>query len=129
MFAYTILYVQNVTESIKFYEKTFGLEKIFITPVNDYGEIATGGTKLAFASIGLANSNLEKGFQESNLDIKPFGIELAFTTDNVSETVQKALEAGGTIEAEIVTKSWGQTVAYVRDIDGFLVEICTVIKS
>jgi len=129
MFAYTILYVQNVTESIEFYEKTFGLERIFITPENDYGEVATGATKLAFASIGLANSNLEKGFQESNLDLKPFGIELAFTTNNVAETVQKALKAGGTIYAEIVTKSWGQTVGYVRDLNGFLVEICTPIEN
>jgi hypothetical protein len=26
---------------------------------------------------------------------------------------------------EPVSKPWGQTVAYVRDLDGFLVELCT----
>jgi len=79
--------------------------------------------------LGPLNWLLLQSVQESNLDLKPFGIELAFTTDNVAETVQKALKAGGTIYAEIVTKSWGQTVGYVRDLNGFLVEICTPIEN
>jgi lactoylglutathione lyase len=29
------------------------------------------------------------------------------------------------MEADPKKKPWGQTVAYVRDLDGFLVEICT----
>ena len=28
-------------------------------------------------------------------------------------------------EKPLVTKPWGQTVGYIRDIDGFLIEICT----
>ena len=63
MFTYTILYVADVTKSIEFYEQTFGLQRAFVTPENDYGELITGTTKLAFASIQLADSNLKKGFQ------------------------------------------------------------------
>jgi hypothetical protein len=33
--------------------------------------------------------------------------------------------AGALPAAEPVRKPWGQTVAYVRDLDGFLVELCT----
>jgi lactoylglutathione lyase len=50
-FKYTILYVKDVTTTIKFYEKAFGFERIFVTPENDYGELSTGNTTLSFASI------------------------------------------------------------------------------
>jgi lactoylglutathione lyase len=124
-FAYTILYVKDVAKSIGFYEKAYGFTRKFITPENDYAELLVGETTLSFASIALANSNLKDGFIESNLSNKPFGIELGFTTDNVEETVKATVNAGGTILENPKTKPWGQVVAYVRDIDGFLIEICT----
>ena len=124
-FAYTILYVQDVTKSVEFYEKAFGFTRKFVTPENDYGELLVGETTLSFASTTLAKSNLKDGFTESNLKEKPFGIEIGFTTENVEETVLAAINAGATIAESPKTKPWGQVVAYVRDIDGFLVEICT----
>ena len=65
------------------------------------------------------------GFSESSLKDKPFGIEIGFITDNVEETVSTAVNVGATIFENPKTKPWGQIVAYVRDIDGFLIEICT----
>ena len=124
-FGYTILYVKDVTKSIEFYEKSFGFERKFITPENDYGELETGQTTISFASIELANSNLKNGFMESNLNEKPFGIEIGFTTDDVQATIKKAIEAGAKLYAEPKEKPWGQVVSYVRDLDGFLIEICT----
>lgn len=124
-FAYTILYVQDVTKSVEFYENAFGFTRKFVTPDNDYGELLVGETTLSFASITLAKSNLKEGFLESNLTAKPFGIEIGFTADNVKETVSTAVNAGATIVEDPKTKPWGQIVAYVRDIDGFLIEICT----
>lgn len=124
-FTYTILYVQDVAKTISFYEKAFGFHKNFITPDNSYGELSTGATTLSFATTTLASSNLKDGFIESSLAQKPFGIEIGFTTDDVEATVNKAIEAGATLAAAPKTKPWGQTVAYVRDLDGFLIEICT----
>lgn len=129
MFAYTILYVTDVSKAIEFYEKTFGLQRGFVTLENDYGELITGTTKLAFASIALADSNLTKGFQPSLPNDKPFGIELGFTTDDVENTLKKAVEAGGILYEAVKFKPWGQTVAFVQDLDGFLVEICTPIEG
>jgi lactoylglutathione lyase len=124
-FAYTILYVQDVTKAVEFYEKAFGFTRKFVTPDNDYGELLVGETTLSFASTKLAKSNLTDGFTESNLKDKPFGIEIGFTTDHVEETIAAAIMAGATITEKPKTKPWGQTVAYVRDLDGFLIEICT----
>jgi uncharacterized glyoxalase superfamily protein PhnB len=128
-FAYTNLYVKDVEKTIVFYEKAFGFSRKFITPDKDYGELLVGETTLSFASNTLANSNLKDGFIESSLSNKPFGFELGFTTDNVEESIHSAISAGATLLENPKTKPWGQVVAYVRDIDGFLIEICTPMNN
>ena len=124
-FQYTILYVEDVTKSIEFYENSFGFERKFITPENDYGELNTGETTISFASKILATSNLKNGFVESNISQKPFAIELGLVTDDVEKYIHQAIQNGAIIEQEAKQKPWGQTVAYIRDIDGFLIELCT----
>jgi len=128
-FGYTILYVEDVQKSIEFYENTFGFSRKFITPENDYGELSTGETTISFASKKLAAQNLKDGFIESNLEDKPFAIELGFITENVGELVQKATSFGAVLIKEPTQKPWGQIVAYVRDLDGFLIEICTEVQG
>lgn len=124
-FAYTILYVKDVTKSIEFYENAFGFKRKFISPDNDYGELITGDTVLSFASTTLAKTNLSEGFLESSLETKPFGIEIGFATANVGQTFEEAIKAGATAVEKAKTKPWGQVIAYVKDIDGFLIELCT----
>lgn len=124
-FGYTILYVQDVTASITFYETAFGFERRFIAPDGTYAELVTGSTTLSFAAHNLAKTNLPNAYTESSLQQKAFGIEIGFTTQEVESTVNSALAAGAKLEAHAKTKPWGQTVAYVRDPDGFLIEICT----
>ena len=127
-FAYTILYVEDVVKTINFYEQAFGLTKKFITPDNSYGEVISGETTLSFASKALALSNLKEGFTESNINDKPFGLEIGFTTDDVQGAIKQAIEAGAKLYAEPKEKPWGQVVSYVRDLDGFLIEICTPVN-
>jgi len=128
-FGYTILYVEDVEKSIAFYENAFGFSRKFVTPENDYGELITGETTISFASKKLAAQNLKDGFIESNPEDKPFAIELGFITDNVGELVQKATSFGAVLVKEPTQKPWGQIVAYVRDLDGFLIEICTEVQG
>jgi lactoylglutathione lyase len=122
---YAILYVANVQQAMAFYESTFDFKRKFITPENDYGELITGETTLSFASVSLASSNIKSGFIESTLTQKPFGIEIGMVTDNVALLLEKAIQQGATIVTEAMQKPWGQTVAYIRDLDGFLIELCT----
>lgn len=128
-FAYTIFYVASVPETIDFYEKAFGLTRKFITPELDYGELITGETTLAFASLELGNSNFSKGFERAGNLEKPHGVELAFTTENIEDDFLRAIQAGATEFEPLTEKPWGQKVGYVRDNNGFLIEICTPIHS
>jgi uncharacterized glyoxalase superfamily protein PhnB len=127
-FAYTILYVEDVQKSITFYETAFGFQKKFITPEGDYGELLSGETTIAFASMALGYSNFKRGFEKLSLDKKPFGIELAFTTDTIEADFERAISFGAIAYEPIVKKPWGQKVGYLRDINGFLIEICTPMK-
>ena len=128
-YGYTIIYVENVKETIDFYKKAFGFEAKFITPENDYAELVSGETTIAFASNELGNSNFKKGFEGSSTSKKPFGVEMAFVTEDIESEFKRALDAGATEYEPLTEKPWGQKVGYVRDNNGFLIEICTPIKS
>ena len=128
-YGYTIIYVENVKETIDFYKKAFGFEAKFITPENDYAELVSGETTIAFASNELGNSNFKKGFEGSSKSKKPFGVEMAFVTEDIESEFKRALDAGATEYEPLTEKPWGQKVGYVRDNNGFLIEICTPIKS
>jgi uncharacterized glyoxalase superfamily protein PhnB len=101
------------------------LKRKFIVPGNSYGELSTGATTLSFASIEQASSNLKDGFTGSDPKKKPQAFEIAFTTDDVEKIYKNAIKEGAIAEAPASVKPHGQTVAYVRYPDGFLVEICT----
>lgn len=128
-YGYTILYVTSVKETIEFYQKAFGFQQKFITPENDYGELISGETTIAFASIELGKSNFKKGFIANNEAEKPFGVEMAFVTENIELDFKKAIEMGATEYEPLIEKPWGQKVGYLRDNNGFLIEICTPIKT
>jgi len=127
-FKYLILYVEDVEKSINFYQNTFNTQIKFITPEKDYGELLTGETTISFASVSLASSNVKKGFLSSKAGEKPFGIELGFSTDHVEALVEKAVKNGAILYEDIAVKPWGQKVAYIKDPDNYLVEVCTEIQ-
>lgn len=127
-FKYVILYVEDVEKSMAFYQNTFNIPLKFITPEKDYGELLTGETSLSFASAALANSNIKQGFLSSQSAEKPFGIELGFTTDSVEDLLEKAIKNGAVLYENISVKPWGQKVAYIKDPNNYLVEICTEIQ-
>lgn len=126
-YGYTILYVENVEDTLGFYVKAFGFAQKFITPEKDYGELETGGTTLAFASYTVAEYNgiaLEKRKSEA----LPSPFEITFVADDIESAWKQAVEAGAEIVKEPTQKPWGQTVGYLRDINGFLVEMCTKVE-
>ena len=122
-FGYTILYVKDVERTVAFYESAFGLKRKFVHE-SGYGEMDTGETKLAFAGVELARSN-GVSFVEANREGPAPAVEVAFVTDNVDAAFAGAVKAGAIPVAAPKQKPWGQLVAYVRDLNGFLVEICS----
>ncbi|MDF2577637.1 MAG: hypothetical protein K0S74_1121 [Chlamydiales bacterium] len=118
---YTILHVNDVVKTIEFYEKAFGLKRKLIHSNLHYGELETGETILAFASHELMAMNI-KGYDRS---INPHGFEIAFVVNNIQQTYEKAIKAGATPVKTPQKTEWGQTIAYVRDLNNALVELAT----
>jgi catechol 2,3-dioxygenase-like lactoylglutathione lyase family enzyme len=127
-FAYTILYVPDVVRAIEFYERAFELQRGFVHESGEYGELQTGDTTLSFAHLSLATTNVEGGVVASEPGNRPAAFEVAFSTDDVAAAFARATAAGAIPASPPKQKPWGQTVAWVRDLNGNLVELCTPMK-
>ena len=126
-FGYSIIYVEDVVKTVSFYNQAFGFKTKMFTPEQDYAELHSGETTIAFANLNLANSNLSNGFQKIANDTPPVGIELAFITSDIKNDLQVALDHGAILLEPITQKPWGQEVAYIQDINGVLIELCSPI--
>jgi len=124
---YVILYVDDVAASLDFYEKAFGLTRRFLHDDNGkaYGELETGATRLAFASVSIAHETLKQEVVTTAPDKPPLAAEIALVTVEIEALYKRATDAGATPLLSPTKKPWGQIVAYVRDNAGHLVELCT----
>jgi lactoylglutathione lyase len=123
---YVILYVPNVAAAVEFYERAFGLTRRFIHESGQYAEMETGTTALAFADERLVAETCHV-FRANSLEKEPAGVEVALIAEDVPKAYSVAVSAGAAPYVEPLTKPWGQVVSYVRDLNGFLIEICSEI--
>ena len=119
---YTILYVADVPATLTFYEAAFGLKTRFLHESGDYGELETGSTALAFSAHSLMQQ-LGKNPRVANAHAPSF--EIALCTPDVPAALARAIAAGAKAMRPVEVMPWGQTIAYVADTNGFLVELCT----
>lgn len=126
-FAYTIIYVRDVEATLNFYVTAFNGTIRFLDDTKQYGELETGGTRLAFASEECAHENM--GAFEKNSINKPLpaGFEIAFSTDDVQKAYEHAINSGARSLKPPLQKPWGQIVAFVLDLNGIVIELCTVL--
>jgi catechol 2,3-dioxygenase-like lactoylglutathione lyase family enzyme len=107
----TILYVPDVPAAVAFYESAFGLERAAAEPCQEYMELRGEGAVLAFA--------------HESMRPAPGAFEIWLADDDVAGALSRALDGGAELVKEPEVKPWGQTVAYVRDPGGVLVELGT----
>lgn len=123
---YTILYVEDVRQAVDFYERAFGLKCKFLAETFDFAELDTGTTSLAFCSHNLLR---QMGKSPARPQVAAPCFEIAFVVRDVPATLDIALQAGATLVQSPEDMDWGQTVAYVADPNGFLVELCTPVSG
>lgn len=122
---YTIAYVDDVPRTLDFYAAAFGLKTYFLDDSKQYGALDTGNTKLAFCHHDLARAGIPGGYTPITRSGMPAGVEVGLVTPTVAAAYEHAVAAGAVPVAAPLDKPWGQTVAYVRDCNGLLVEICS----
>lgn len=122
---YVIIYVENVQETINFYEKAFELKLRFIHESGAYAEMETGATTLAFVNEQFLKDSIS--FRSNRRSEQAAGVEICLVTDFVEQKFDDAVQAGALCVMKPVQKPWGQLVSYVKDNNGCLVEICSPI--
>jgi uncharacterized glyoxalase superfamily protein PhnB len=125
---YIILYVPDVAAAVAFYENAFALARRFVHESGQYAEMETGTTALAFASEQMVASTSHE-FRRNRPHDEAAGAEVGFVTGDVPASFRRAVEAGATPLVKPTTKPWGQVVSYVRDLNGFIVEICSPVTA
>jgi lactoylglutathione lyase len=125
-YGYTILYVAKLDETVDFYERAFGFKRRFYE--GDYAELETGATRLAFAQQAFAATLHSAPVELAGPTRGAPPFELAFVTSDVDAAWKRALAAGASPLKPPAPKPWGQVVAYVRDLNGFLIELCSPIS-
>ena len=125
-FRYTIMYVDDVSATIDFYGRAFGIEKQMVHESGDYGELNTGDTILSFSSKSLMS---QLGKNPGACDPGAPTFEIAFETEDVPKSLARAIDAGAKLIQDCETMPWGQITSYVQDINGFLIEICTAVSG
>ena len=120
-----ILYVPDVRKTLRFYEEAFGLKQRFLSDDASFGDVDTGGAMLGFASLEQSRRNFDGGTLATDARAAPPAFEVSFETTDVAAAVARAKKAGATVLAAPQVKPWGQTVAFLRDPDGHLVEVST----
>ncbi len=128
-FKWTILYVPDVLAAVAFYESAFGLTRKSVHESNQYAEMMTGETTLAFTADELAQSNFDLPYAKSTSASAPAAMEIAFVVEDVQAAYDRAIAAGATKVLPSTEKPWGQTVAYVRDLNGVLVDLSTEVAA
>ena len=120
-----LLYVDDVAATSRFYQSALGLEETMATEDGRYVQLQTGDVALAFA-VASAIAELGLPMEHASRDRQAHAVQLAFETENVEAAVEVFVAAGGTVVNPPTTRPWGQTIAHLRDINGFVVEIGSV---
>jgi lactoylglutathione lyase len=105
---FVLLYTPDVPKKLAFYEKAFGAKRAYLSEAKTYGQLA-GEVPIGFATVPEPKAQVEVGF----------------VAENVDAAYDRAVSAGCAAVAPPEDKPWGQRVAYVKDDEGVLVEICT----
>ena len=125
-FASAVIYVPgSAKEVLDFYVAAFGLTLKQYDEVFDFGELDTGETTIAVANHSAGKFMVGDLYNEEG-DGFPKNIELAFITEDVEKSYNTAIENGCEGLCQPKDTPWGQTVAYVKSIEGTLVCLASV---
>jgi len=117
----TLLYVRSLTRTTEFYDAVFGWPKSVAVPTYTEYEVEANAflgfmeqsrteTFLGDAVRGLAQPELQNA-------------EVYLRVEDVHEVERRLLEQGATCLSALAPRSWGESVAYFRDPDGFVLAI------
>jgi catechol 2,3-dioxygenase-like lactoylglutathione lyase family enzyme len=126
--AATVLYVEDVGRALAFYESAVGLRRRYTDDRGVYADLDTGDTVLALTARRSAEHE-SCPRAESGAAGAPAPVEIAIEVDDVAGAVERAIEFGAELVRAPEMKYWGQTIGFVRDPDGHVIQFCSPLPA
>lgn len=123
---YVVLVVADLDRALAFYTGTLGLTLGHRS--GPYAQLATGRTRLALFERGAMATTLGWDELEPPNPRAPT-FELGFKVDDVDAAYAALTSRGAPGLVEPTDRPWGQRTAYLRDPDGYLVELAEDLAS
>ena len=116
---YVVLIVDDLDLSLAFYTDVLGLELGHRS--GPYAQLATGHTRVALYERTAMQDTLGFAIVPTPRDAP--GFELGFKVENVDAAFEAFVRAGAEPVVPPTDRTWGQRTAYLRDPDGYLIEL------
>lgn len=116
---YVVLIVAQLERSLSFYTETLGLE--LQHRADAYAQIRAGTTRLALYTRDAMEETLGEPLDVPSTSAPSF--ELGFKVTDCDAAFAELVAAGAPPVTRPTTRPWGQRTAYVRDPDGYLIEL------
>jgi uncharacterized glyoxalase superfamily protein PhnB len=108
-FGYAFVWVEDVEDTVRFYEEAFGVERRFIPDNGEFGlyaEMKTGETTLAIADEKEACTPFPNGYHENDPSPPPSAFQISFVTEDVEATYEHAMRSGAIEMSKLITQPW-----------------------
>lgn len=116
---YVVLVVDDVDRSLAFYVDILGLKLGHRS--GPFAQLDTGRTRIALYQRTAMGETLGRVLRAPDEDSP--GFELGFKVDDCDAAFGELVSRGATPAVEPKDRAWGQRTAYLKDPDGYLVEL------
>ena len=116
---YVVLIVRDLERALNFYTGALGLALAHRS--GDYAQLQTGSTRLALYTRGAMADIL--GVRLQPAEPNAVGFEIGFKVGDVDRVFAELTGRGALAVVPPTDRFWGQRTAYLRDPDGYLIEI------
>ncbi|HEX6049102.1 MAG TPA: VOC family protein [Gemmatimonadaceae bacterium] len=125
--SHAVVYVDDgtVPAVLEFYERAFGLTRRFYDATYQYAELVSGPATVAIAAHAAGELMMPGAYRSPGPGSRVVNTELAFTLADVQGAFDRAVAAGAEPITAPYAVPWGQTVAYVRSVEGTIIGLCT----
>ena len=121
------LAVDDASRAIDFYQRAFGAKERFRMDASG-GKVGHAELEIGDSIVMLSDPFPQSSYSPPNL-LGGTTIGLLFYTEDVDATVQRAVDAGGTISMAVQDMFWGDRFGQVTDPFGHVWQIATHVED
>jgi catechol 2,3-dioxygenase-like lactoylglutathione lyase family enzyme len=116
---YVILIVEDLDRALRFYTEVLGLKLGHRS--GEYAQLDTGATRLALYTRAAMGKTLGLSLEPPAANAP--GFEVGFKVADVDAAFSELVARGALAVVPPTTRFWRQRTAYIRDLDGHLIEL------